>query len=211
MVYFVFYNKDQSFTKFDGIPHFALFYAGLSIFWFSIMDSLDGIRARRLKCGSPLGRMVDEGLDLYFYANFAGFLLWMLQPGPNFWVLFLGLVNLPFHTAEIKFYITKSLNFIVDELGPIEVEFIFGTIVTVSGLISFNFWNVSLASTFGVEWEVFKEIQWKHFLLTLVAILYVLFANDNLKDAFKKNVGRTFYCLVPALIFILTAIGHSFL
>lgn len=155
--------------------------------------------------------MVDEGLDLYFYGHFGAFLLWMLLPGANFWVLFLGLVNLPFHTAEIKFYITKSLKFIVDELGPVEVEFIFGTIVSISGLFASNFWQYSLAQSFGVDWKVFEVIQWKYFLLTLVAVLYVLFANDNLKDAFKENVGRTFYCLVPTLLFILMAVAHSWL
>ena len=32
--------------------------------WFSWFDMMDGIRARRQKSGSPLGRIVDEAFDM---------------------------------------------------------------------------------------------------------------------------------------------------
>ena len=42
-----------------------IFYAGaFSLQWFSWFDMADGTRARRLKCGSPVGRIVDEALDI---------------------------------------------------------------------------------------------------------------------------------------------------
>jgi len=36
----------------------------LSLQWFSQHDLMDGLRARRQKSGSPLGRVIDEALDL---------------------------------------------------------------------------------------------------------------------------------------------------
>ena len=36
---------------------------GILLEWFSLYDIMDGCRARRLKCGSPLGRIIDEGGD----------------------------------------------------------------------------------------------------------------------------------------------------
>lgn len=36
----------------------------LSLQWFSQHDIMDGVRARRQKSGSPLGRIIDEALDL---------------------------------------------------------------------------------------------------------------------------------------------------
>lgn len=38
--------------------------------WFSVVDIMDGLRARRLKVGSPLGRLIDEGGDTITQANY---------------------------------------------------------------------------------------------------------------------------------------------
>jgi len=35
----------------------------VSLQWFSLFDVMDGMRARRTKTGSPLGRIVDEAMD----------------------------------------------------------------------------------------------------------------------------------------------------
>ena len=34
------------------------------MFWFTMTDMVDGLRARRTGCGSPLGRLIDEGGDI---------------------------------------------------------------------------------------------------------------------------------------------------
>jgi phosphatidylglycerophosphate synthase len=39
-------------------------YCALALQWFSLFDIMDGVRARRLKSGSPLGRIIDEALDM---------------------------------------------------------------------------------------------------------------------------------------------------
>jgi len=124
---------------------------------------------------------------MFFYAHFGAMILWMCQPGPTFWTLFVGLINLPFHTMEIRFYITKKLMLIVDECGPVEVETIFATILFLSGLASGNVYEVSMADTFGVDNEYLKMVQWKYFLMGLIGFLYILFANDNLSSAFAKD------------------------
>ena len=44
---------------------------------------MDGARARRLRCGSPIGRVIDEGGDPMIYTWFAciaGYIL-KIQPG----------------------------------------------------------------------------------------------------------------------------------
>ena len=43
------------------LPSILAFGCGCTIFWFTMVDMVDGIRARRTGCGSPLGRLVDEG------------------------------------------------------------------------------------------------------------------------------------------------------
>jgi hypothetical protein len=52
----------SSSTKFhDPVPDYYIIIGALALYWFSTHDIMDGMRARRLKCGSPLGRVIDEG------------------------------------------------------------------------------------------------------------------------------------------------------
>ena len=45
-------------------PSWVLYAAAAGLQWFSWFDMCDGKRARRLKCGSPVGRIIDEALDM---------------------------------------------------------------------------------------------------------------------------------------------------
>ena len=47
----------------DICPDYFYIFAGIAFKTFSLFDILDGIRARRLQCSSPLGRIIDEALD----------------------------------------------------------------------------------------------------------------------------------------------------
>jgi phosphatidylglycerophosphate synthase len=47
----------------DPIPNWMFVVIAIATQWFSLNDCMDGMRARRRKCGSPLGRMIDEGID----------------------------------------------------------------------------------------------------------------------------------------------------
>ena len=46
------------------MPDYCMYLGAFAIQWFSIHDILDGMRARRLKAGSPLGRVIDEGKNI---------------------------------------------------------------------------------------------------------------------------------------------------
>ena len=52
------------------VPGVLMTLTGCSIYWFSLWDIMDGNRARRLKCGSPLGRLVDEAGDTITQSNY---------------------------------------------------------------------------------------------------------------------------------------------
>ena len=55
----------------DPVPGVLHIMTGFSIYWFSLWDIMDGLRARRLKCGSPLGRFIDEAGDTITQSNFS--------------------------------------------------------------------------------------------------------------------------------------------
>ena len=61
------YMITQFGTNLDGsvYPESWVFYAmAFATQWFSQFDIMDGNRARRLKAGSPVGRLVDEAFDM---------------------------------------------------------------------------------------------------------------------------------------------------
>ncbi len=94
---------------------------------------MDGVRARRLKNGSPMGRIVDEALDTVQQALYSLWLAYVFRF--DNWVgeaLFL-MTNLVFYTMEMKYVICKSLKIIVGEIGPVELELIIASILIISG------------------------------------------------------------------------------
>lgn len=46
------------------LPSWLFLYSGFCVQWFSIWDCMDGQRARRLKCGTSIGRVLDEAGDM---------------------------------------------------------------------------------------------------------------------------------------------------
>ena len=70
---------------------------------YSILDVCDGYQARKTKNASPLGLIVDHGLDSYTCGLCLIFQCKMLQIGDNVAVLLLiqG-VNLVFHQTTIE-------------------------------------------------------------------------------------------------------------
>jgi phosphatidylglycerophosphate synthase len=47
----------------EPIPDYLLVVVAITLQWFSLNDCMDGMRARRTKTGSPLGRIIDEAID----------------------------------------------------------------------------------------------------------------------------------------------------
>lgn len=61
--YLVYLWFTQNVTMREPIPDSAFIMMAIVLQWFSLNDCMDGMRARRAKCGSPLGRIIDEGID----------------------------------------------------------------------------------------------------------------------------------------------------
>ncbi len=63
LLFLIFIWVTQNMTMREPIPDSYFIIAGIVLQWFSLNDCMDGMRAKRLKCGSPLGRVVDEAID----------------------------------------------------------------------------------------------------------------------------------------------------
>jgi len=96
---------------------------------------MDGVRARRLGTGSPLGRIIDEALDMVQQTCYS---LWMAYTfrfdNMCFESIFLAM-NVVFWSMEMKFILFKDLKMIVGEVGPVEVELIIAFVIFLGGYL----------------------------------------------------------------------------
>lgn len=83
---------------------------------------MDGIRARRQKSGSPLGRIIDEALDMTQQACYSLWLGYVFRFDSRLVEFMLIMVNIVFYSMEMKFLMMKDLKLVIGEIGPVEVE-----------------------------------------------------------------------------------------
>ena len=120
-----FYNHGTNIDPSNPLSREYFLASGFFIFWFTLFDIMDGNRARRLKCGSPLGRMVDEGGDTITMAAYCVMLGYGWQLNNGFFEIVLLSLNFVFFSMEMKYTITQKLIMAVGEdFGPVELELI---------------------------------------------------------------------------------------
>lgn len=94
----------------EPVPTWLLFYTAFAVQWFSWFDMMDGQRARRLKAGSPIGRIVDEAGDLTIYSLFALTGGYLLKASPGVMCLSYALINTTAYSMEMTFIITGKFD-----------------------------------------------------------------------------------------------------
>ena len=121
---------------------------------------MDGVRARRQKSGSPLGRIIDEALDTLQQTCYILWLGYLFGFDNKVFEAILLMPNLCFFVMEMKFILCKNLKMTVgDEIGPVEMELIFSFLLFVGAVFGNGWMQVSVGHTFGIEMLDF--LQWK--------------------------------------------------
>ena len=82
----------------NEMPSWVYYFAAAAITHFSWFDIMDGQRARRLKCGTPLGRIIDESGDNFIYTWSALIIGYIVKVEPGWLCLSYGLILLPAYT-----------------------------------------------------------------------------------------------------------------
>lgn len=172
----------------EPIADYCFILAGIAFQWFSIFDCMDGMRARRTKTGSALGRIIDEAIDQLSYACVGCFIGYLLRVEAGILLFSFGLINVPFYSMEIRHFYCKDILMIVGELGPVEIELIYSVIFILSGTVfgvENASYDTSLMDITGIE--VLTVIKIKYFIAILTIFLEILFSWENLKDSMNIN------------------------
>ena len=117
--------------EYTGLPSWAFALGAACFMWFSWFDIMDGQRARRLGCGSCIGRIVDEAGDVFMYTWVSVIAGYILRLPPGLLNISYASINLPAYCMEIKFILTGTFDITssVDEFGPVEIELLFSSIL----------------------------------------------------------------------------------
>lgn len=110
------------------------------------------------------------------------------------WLMILQFINIPFYTMELNHYVSKELKIVVGELGPVEVELIFSSLLIISGaVLGIDVYDKNLALSLGLgEDSYLSNFQIKHAAITLMLLLSVIFIIDNLYTSLKTQPLKTF-------------------
>ena len=77
------------------LPSWIFFMSAFAVQYFSWGDGMDGQRARRLKCGTPIGRIMDEAGDPFQYTWIAILLGHVFRFAPGFSASLILFINIP--------------------------------------------------------------------------------------------------------------------
>ena len=124
--------------------------SGLLVQWFSQLDIMDGLRARRMKVGSPLGRIIDEAGDCIVMSNYSILIAYMMCFDNKWWELIAFYMNLAFYGEEIRYKITSQLVLAVGQLSAVEIEIIVASSLFFGGYYG----SESLQKSFGEHFEI---------------------------------------------------------
>ena len=106
---------------------------------------MDGLRARRLKVGSPLGRLIDEGGDCIAMANYGVLMAYCFCFDNMYLEVICLYMNIAFYGMEIRYKLTNRLVLTIGEISSVEVELICCIILCCGGYYG----NETLQKTLG--------------------------------------------------------------
>ena len=102
--------------------------------WFSIFDIIDGMRAKNKKCGSPLGRVIDEAGDMICQTLFSILVGKAMGTTSLLFDFSLLQYNTIFFVMETRHLVTKELVLISGPVGPVEVELLLTVVMLTLGI-----------------------------------------------------------------------------
>mmetsp|Transcript_10500 Transcript_10500/g.7832 ORF Transcript_10500/g.7832 Transcript_10500/m.7832 type:complete len:140 (-) Transcript_10500:421-840(-) len=107
------------------------------------------MRARRVKCGSPLGRIIDEGLDLLAYVFIGVLFAYACRFNPLVLNLALGYQNAAFYSMELKHLLGGELVMKLGEFGNVEAEMLYTIVMASIAIFSPEKTQSTVGSLFG--------------------------------------------------------------
>ena len=136
---------------------------------------MDGVRARRQKSGSPFGRLFDEANDMIQMTCYQIVMAYLFRVDNALLELGFLSMNLIFFAMELKYLLCKELVLNLGEIGAVEVENLFATLMVIGGIYGSCSFEMTLGQTFTVfNWPILNLVgrfQWNYIIMTALTLL----------------------------------------
>jgi phosphatidylglycerophosphate synthase len=201
----------------EPLPSWVLFVSAFCVQWFSVFDMMDGQRARRFKCGTPIGRLIDEAGDTMQYMMFAVIMGYVVKVPPGWLSLGYCMVNMAQYAMEMNFVINKNFKNCDEYLGPCEIEVMIAFIFVMAGIfgseglnssISSSLFAGSVARTLGLG-MIPEYIIWNHLLLGFFIALQMNFIIEAVVSCMRTDLMETIKLALIPFIVLGIAIFHA--
>jgi phosphatidylglycerophosphate synthase len=133
MIGVTFHTIGMKMTSEEASNGTTLMLMATALQWFSQFDIMDGLRARRLRTGGPLGRIIDEALDMIQQGCYCLWLGYLFRFDNLAFEFIFVMANIVFWTMEMKFILCKDLVLNVGEIGPVEYELALSIMIFLGG------------------------------------------------------------------------------
>lgn len=193
-----------SFDKAE-IPSWVYYACSASIFWFSTLDCVDGLRARKRKCGSPVGRIIDAAGDKMIYTMFTLLIGFVVKLPPGLFTIGFVLHNLTSWSNELKCITTGHLRICTDYLGFVEME-----LITCIILFSSGYYGVDHLQT-PVGYGLPKYVLKAHLVCGLYMCMQYRFIISHTYKSIKADAFQTLcYAILPITTYSIAMWHASF-
>jgi phosphatidylglycerophosphate synthase len=166
-----------------------------------MFDIMDGMRARRTRCGSPLGRIIDEGGDMVTQACYCVLIAYCFGVQDSILEFAFIQINITFYFMEMRQVMTGKLVLIQDEIGPVEIELMLTLVLFSVGYFGPGLYQSPIGDYFGMDPESYTYISATlgHVFLLVFIILFIIFFFDDFMPCLRSNPKKTLYYCIPVL------------
>lgn len=110
------------------------------------------------------------------------------------------MANSVFYTMEMRHLLFGSLDMIIGEIGPVELELLISSIMIGTGLVGSDKLLNTVGSTFALDSSnMIAEYKWNFVIGVIVAPLVPLFIGENLGPCFAQKPLQSFWLFFPIL------------
>ncbi|CAG9323695.1 unnamed protein product [Blepharisma stoltei] len=175
------------------VPPDTMLIGAIGIFIYSLLDNLDGKQARRLGVSSPLGQLLDHGLDASVNALSIGLLLVQALNFHDSIMIptLLVFMQLPCFFTFWEEYYCGIMKLQVGGLGADEFNFLSIGIMLVSYFSGTEFWDN----------KIFSAIPLNTLYVSVLIILFLIIGLPSFTSSvyYKTNTLKSFLLLIPPM------------
>lgn len=108
--------------------------------------------------------------------------------------------NVIFYTMEMKHILCKNLTMNIGEIGPVEIELIFTSLILTGWWFGNEVYQKTMGELTGIENDYVAGVPLKYACGGPLVLLTSIFLQENLGDCMKESISKSVYLFTPMVL-----------